>query len=119
YFVDHYDADAPPKIFGKGLTEQVLKTGRPALITKDMDNELVENGESEIIGTPAAIWLGIPLKIQDNTIGVMVVQDYQNESTYGVKEQEILEVISYPISRAIERKIVEQERDELITKLKE
>ncbi|MFO7446785.1 MAG: ATP-binding protein [Ignavibacteriaceae bacterium] len=119
YFVDQYDEEAPPKIFGKGLTEHVLRTGKSALITKDMDDELVQSGETELVGTPSVIWLGIPLKIQDNTIGVMVVQDYKNETTYGEKEKEILEVISYPISRAIERKIVEQERDDLIIKLKE
>ncbi len=119
YFIDQYDESAPPKRFGKGLTEYILRTGESALVNQQKDNELVAAGETEMMGTPTKIWLGIPLKIQENTIGVMVVQDYHNESTYGEREKEILEVISYPISRAIERKIVEQERDELITKLKE
>ena len=86
---------------------------------RKINDELVKKGEVEIIGTPAKIWLGTPLKIQDKTIGVLVVQDYENEAAYGEKEKEILEFISYPISRAIERKIVEEEKSVLIERLKE
>jgi len=63
--------------------------------------------------------LGIPLKIKEKTIGVMVVQDYNDPDTYNPTHQQILDVISYPISRAIERKMVEEERKDMIVKLKE
>ncbi len=119
YFVDQVDEAFPPKKFGKGLTEYVLKTGEPMLVDGAKDKELVLKGEVELVGSPTSIWLGIPLKIQDNTIGTLVVQDYNSDKTYGEKEQKILEMISYAISRAIERKRVEQERAELIDELKE
>jgi PAS domain S-box-containing protein len=119
YFIDKYEEEAPPQPFGKGLTEYVLKTGKPFLVDKKKDDELVAKGEAEIVGTQSAIWLGVPLKIQGNTIGVMAVQDYEEKSTYTEKEKEILEAISYPISMAIERKRVEQEREKLIEELKE
>jgi len=119
YFIDKIDKEAPAKRFEKGLTEYVLKTGQSILINKENDERLRKSGEVELFGAPAEIWLGIPLKIQETTIGVMVLQDYFNENTYSVKEKEILEIISHPISRAIERKRVEQERDVLIKKLKD
>ncbi len=119
YFVDEVDTEAPPQKLAKGLTEYVLRHGKSALIDKKINDELVKKGEVEIIGTPAKIWLGTPLKIQDKTIGALVVQDYNNEFAYGEKEKEILEFISYPISRAIERKIVEEEKSILIKRLKE
>ncbi len=119
YFIDQIDSEAPPKKFGRGLTEYVLKTGKSALIDKKTDDKLVKEGKAEMVGTPSMIWLGIPLKIQDNTIGVLVVQDYEKGSTYTEKEKEILEVISYSISRAIERKKVEEERDKMIDELRE
>jgi signal transduction histidine kinase len=119
YFIDKIDKEAPAKRFEKGLTEYVLKTGQSILINKEDDERLRKSGEVELFGAPAEIWLGIPLKIQETTIGVMVLQDYFNENTYSVKEKEILEIISHPISRAIERKRVEQERDVLIKKLKD
>ncbi len=117
YFIDKYDKDAPPMKFGRGLTEYILRSGKAELITRKRDNELVSEGETEVVGTQSAIWLGIPLKIRDHTMGALVVQDYENDETYTEKEKQILEVVAYPISRAIERKIVEQERKELILKL--
>ena len=119
YFIDQLDTEAPPKVFGNGLTEYVIKTGKPALINRKTDEKFVKEGKVELIGSPSAIWLGIPLKILDNTIGALVVQDYETESTYTEKEREILEVISYPISRAIERKKVEEERNLMIAELRE
>lgn len=119
YYIDEFDYEAPAKKFGKGLTEYAIKTGKPTLVTQETHKRLEESGEIETIGTPCKVWLGVPLLIQDRTIGVFVVQDYNSEDAYGKKEKEILELISYPISRAIERKIVEQEREELISKLKE
>ncbi len=119
YFVDQIDKSAPPKKRGKGLTEYVLRMGKPALINRESDEELLSKKEVELIGTPTAIWLGVPLKIQNNTIGVVVVQDYENPLTYTENERDILEVVSYSISRAIERKRVDEEKTVLIQKLKE
>lgn len=119
YCVDKYDDDTPPQKLGKGLTEYVLRTGKSVLVDKIKDNELIQNGETELIGEQSEIWLGVPLKIQDKVIGVLVVQDYNDASTYTEIEQQILDVVAYPISRAIERKIVDTEREELIIQLKE
>ncbi|MCU0331892.1 MAG: GAF domain-containing sensor histidine kinase [Ignavibacteriaceae bacterium] len=119
YFVDEVDNDSSSKKLGKGLTEYVLRTGKSALIDLKKDEALRKKGEIELIGPQSPIWLGIPLKIKEKTIGVLVVQDYADASTYTPAHQQILDVISYPISRAIERKIVEEERKEMIVKLKE
>lgn len=118
YCVDKYDDNTLPKKLGKGLTEYVLRTGKSVLADKKKDDELLEKGETELIGEQSEIWLGVPLKIQDKVIGVLVLQDYEDASTYTGKEQQILDVVAYPISRAIERKIVEAEREELIIQLK-
>lgn len=119
YFIDKYDTDNSPKSFGNGLTEYVIRKGKAELINKEMDKELAAKGETELIGTQSEIWLGVPLKIKGNTIGVLAVQDYENENTYTEKHKEILEAISHPISMAIERKRVELEREKLIDKLSE
>ena len=119
YFIDKYDTDNSPKNFGNGLTEYVIRKGRAELINKAIDQELASKGETELIGTQSEIWLGVPLKIKGNTIGVLAVQDYEVESTFTEKHKEILEAISHPVSMAIERKRVEQEREKLIDNLSE
>jgi signal transduction histidine kinase len=119
YFVDEVDTDSSSKKLGKGLTEYVLRTGKSALVDLKKDEELRRQGKIELVGPQSPIWLGVPLKIMSKTIGVMVLQDYSDPNTYGPSEQQILDVISFPISRAIERKILDEEREEMIVKLKE
>jgi K+-sensing histidine kinase KdpD len=104
YFVDEFDPPQEPKPFGKGLTEYVINKGEALLINAQKDLELRESGEVELIGAPQAIWLGIPLKLAGRTLGVMVVQDYENENAYGDSEKNLLNFVSEQITQAIDRK---------------
>jgi PAS domain S-box-containing protein len=104
YFVDEVDEPSPPQKPGKGMTEYVLRTGKSLLCTLDVHEKLVKSGEAELIGAPSAIWLGVPLIVEKQTIGAMVVQHYTDEGAYGEKEQRILEFMSSQIARVIERK---------------
>lgn len=104
YFVDEYDPPQPPKKLGRGMTEYVIRKGEAVLIDAKKDLELREQGEVELVGAPQAIWLGVPLKLNGKVIGVMVVQDYENENTYGEKEKQLLMFVSDQISQAIIRK---------------
>ncbi|MFA3784041.1 PAS domain S-box protein [Melioribacteraceae bacterium 4301-Me] len=115
YFVDQYDPPQPPKKLGKGLTEYVLRKGEAALIDAEKDIELRKQGEVVLVGAPQAIWLGVPLKLEGKTIGVMVVQDYENKFAYGEKEKQILTFVSTQITQAILRR----QRDEEIKKYAE
>ena len=104
YYVDEFDL---PSIFvkpGKGLTAYVLRTGKSLLCNAEVHQALEEQGEIELIGHPAPIWLGVPLIIDNVVIGVMVVQDYEITSTYGPREQRILEFVSSQIAMTIRRK---------------
>ena len=104
YYIDEYDPPRESTKPKKGLTEYVMRTGKAQLIDENMDYELRDRGEVEIIGTPAKIWLGVPLKIHDKTIGVIVVQDYEDETTYQEPEMELFSFIADQIALVIERK---------------
>jgi len=119
YFVDEEDTDSSSKKFGKGLTEYIIRTGKSALVDSEMDEELRKKGEVELTGPQSPIWLGVPLKIKEKIIGAMVVQDYKNPKTYGETDKQLFDVVAFLISRAIERKIVEEEKEEMIKQLKE
>lgn len=108
YFADEYDRQPQPKKLGRGLTEYVLRTGKPLLITPKVFNELVENREVESIGAPSIDWLGIPLKIKDKTIGVLVVQSYTEGVRYSEKDKDVLVFVSNQVAIAIERKRSEE-----------
>lgn len=104
YYIDEYDEPRESSKPKKGLTEFVLRTGKAQLINEKMDYELREKGEVVAIGTPAKIWLGVPLKIKEKTIGIIVVQDYEDENTYQQEEMELFSFIADQIALVIERK---------------
>jgi len=103
FFIDEYDERPEPKPFGKGLTEYVIKTGKAILVDKKKDLELRASGKVELIGEPQAIWLGVALRIHKNTIGALVLQDYEDENAYCDTEKHILVFVSEQIALAIDR----------------
>ena len=122
YFVDEIDTscDVRPRKLRKGLTEYVLRTGQPLLATPDVYERLVAAGEAELIGAPSIDWLGVPLKVKDRTIGVVVTQTYEQGVRYGESERDILTFVSSQMAMAIERKRVEdawREQSELLQRI--
>ena len=122
YFVDEYDTarDVAPRKLRKGLTEYVLRTGQPLLATPEVYERLVAEGEAELIGAPSIDWLGVPLRVKDRTIGVVVTQTYSPGVRYGPSELDILTFVSSQMAMAIERKRVEdawREQSELLQRI--
>ncbi|MBI3189988.1 MAG: PAS domain S-box protein, partial [Ignavibacteriales bacterium] len=108
YFVDEIDTPSPPSKPGKGMTAYVLRTGKPLLCGLEKFEELVQQGEIELIGVPSPIWLGVPLIVDGKTIGIMAVQDYRDEKAYGDQELHVLEYISSQIGMTVRRKQAEE-----------
>lgn len=108
YYADEYDAPPPPSRPLKGLTEYVLQTGQPLLATPEVYEELLASGQIESIGAPSVDWLGVPLKIQKNIIGMMAVQSYTHQDRYSQADQDVLAFVSTQAAMAIERKQAEE-----------
>lgn len=104
YFVDEVDRPHPPQKLGKGLTEYVLKTGKSLLYTPAVDEELTKRGEIELVGVQSKIWLGVPLIIDEQVVGVLAVQDYSDVNRLGPEQQHMVEFVSIQIAKAIDRK---------------
>ncbi len=118
YFVDLVDEPFPPKPVGKGLTEYVLRTGRPLLASPAVFQELVASGEVEQIGSDSVDWLGVPLRGRDRTIGVLAVQSYSGKVRYTEDDRDLLVFVSSQIAQAIERKRSEEALRESELKLR-
>ncbi len=108
YFRDEEESTPPPQPLGKGLTEYVLRTGRPLLALPYVFDGLVRSGEVESVGPPSVDWLGVPLTAMGRTIGVLVVQSYTKGVRYQTQDRELLEFVSDQIAMAIERKRAEE-----------
>ncbi len=112
YFVDEFDPMPAPKKLGRGLTEHVLRTGKPLLASPEIFSELEKLGEVESIGAPSIDWLGVPLNIDGRTIGVLVVQTYTEGVRYGEEEKNILKFVCDQIAMAVHRRKTEDEVQE-------
>ena len=108
YFVDEFDAPPAPKPPGKGLTEYVLRTGEPLLATPDVALQLERRGEVELIGAPSIDWLGVPLRPNGGTIGVLVVQTYMEGVRFTKRDRDILQFVSTQVAMTIERRRAEE-----------
>ena len=107
YFVDEIDSSPAPCKLGRGLTEFVLLTGKDMLIDAELDLKLRKQGLTDLIGPPTEIWLGVNLRLKSKPIGVIVVQDYNDKTTYGEEEKQILTYVSEQIASAIRKKMDE------------
>jgi PAS domain S-box-containing protein len=108
YFVDEQDPTPVPKPLGRGLTEYVLRSGEPLLATPAVFEELVRHGEVELIGAESLDWLGVPLKSGTTCIGALVVQSYNENTRFAVRDREILKFVSQQLAAAIEHKRYEE-----------
>ena len=107
FFVDQYDAAPPPQKLEKTRTAYVFHKGQPVLMTDDLFNQLVAQGDVESVGTPPASWLGIPLATPFGVIGVLVVQHYDDVNAYCDSDVKFLTSVGGQIAMAIERKQTE------------
>jgi PAS domain S-box-containing protein len=108
FFVDQFDVAPQPQKVGRSCTAYVYRTGQAMLIPQKAFDNLAALGEVELVGTPCPSWLGVPLRTPAATIGVLVVQHYEDENAYTQRDLEFLSSVGGQIALAIDRKRAEE-----------
>jgi len=103
-FVDVVDNAPQPRKLKRGMTEYVMRSEQPLLASRETIEPIVRRGEIEVIGTMPVCWLGVPLKVGDQTVGVLAVQSYREDVQFGEKEKEVLTFVSQHLATALNRK---------------
>jgi len=99
--------------FGGGLTEYIIRNRKPVLIEDDLPARLQEMGV-EMVGRPALSWLGVPLMVGDQVLGVMAVQSYTTPRAYDRHDQDLLTAIASQVAIALQNaRLFEQTRQAL------
>jgi signal transduction histidine kinase/CheY-like chemotaxis protein len=90
----------------KTITGWVIKNKKSILLRESDLKILEESGEIDLIGTPCKVWMGVPLKVEEDIIGVMCLQDYNDEEKFSQDDLFILDFIANQIALAIQRRIM-------------
>ena len=108
YFVDEQDSAPPSKKLGTGLTDHLIRSGQPLLATPEVLQAMEDRGEVARNGSRSLDWMGVPLKVNNNTFGALVVQTYSRNIRYGERDKEILTFVARQLASAVEIKRNEQ-----------
>ena len=113
YYIDEVDLEIPDPNqwdeFGagdaRGQTAYVLRTGEPQLITYQRTREMIAAGELELVGvlTEHSSWIGVPLKAEARTVGVLAVQSYTSAVQYTERDKDLLAFVGQHIGAALSR----------------
>lgn len=102
-----YDVDKKDRFetfpAGKTLAKYVIETAKPLLVGWEEIKKMSQEGKVEIIGTPSKVWMGVPLIVEKETIGIIALQSYDDPACYSQEDVGILTFVSEAIALAIKR----------------
>jgi diguanylate cyclase (GGDEF)-like protein/PAS domain S-box-containing protein len=107
-FKDQFEDSAPPIELGRSLSNYIMRLGKPLQVDTMLFDDLLGKGEIELIGHKPVDWLGAPLIIDEQVIGVMVTQSYSKNVRFTQQDAEFFTFVSHQVAQAIEQKRTEE-----------
>jgi len=108
YAVDEFDEPYPPSKLEKSITSYVFRTGKAVILGTKEFMDLSRKGEVRLVGSESAVWMGAPIQDKDDVIGVIFVQNYQDENAYTERDKEFLSSVAAQVAIAIKQKRAEE-----------
>jgi PAS domain S-box-containing protein len=88
------------------ITGWVINNNKSVLLRLNDLKLLEESGEIDLIGTPCKVWMGVPLRVKSDTIGVMCLQDYHHEDKFSNHDLYVMELIANQIAIALKLRMM-------------
>lgn len=95
-----FGEDFPPLKYGDGLTSKIIISKEPLLLNTEVDKKTEELGVKRI-GVPSASYLGVPIPVGDEIIGVLSVQSTARENVFTRDDMRLLGTIAAHVGIAI------------------
>jgi PAS domain S-box-containing protein len=118
-FSDEFEEKPQTRKFGNGLIEHTIKSARIQLLNKEEILRLIDAGTITFNEKLPQMWMGVPLTLDENLTMLLVFKEYINKNYLSKREMELINAITLPLSRAIERKMIEEEKKNTLDKLEE
>jgi signal transduction histidine kinase len=96
-----------PIPLGQGLTSRVIENRKPLVINQNTDQEseklgIVRHHAPGKKHQPAKSWMGIPMQVGDQVIGVIGVQNFERMNAYTDNDVRLWETIAANVAVAIQ-----------------
>ena len=100
HFPYQFGDEMMPLKLGEGLTSKIILSGEPLLINKDIEELRHQLGVARV-GKAAASYLGVPIPVGDEIIGVLSVQSTEHENSFNESDQRLLSTIAASVGVAL------------------
>ncbi len=107
------DSEPPPTKLklGNGITDWIIRNQQPVLLPDNTEEQMLEMGV-ELRGETSKSFLGVPMMIGGQVLGVMAVQSYSQPNTYNNRHLDLLSAIANQATVAIDNaKLFHQEQE--------
>jgi GAF domain-containing protein len=101
---------------GEGLTSVLLRTKQPLLINENIV-EQAETLGAKVVGNLAKSWMGVPLLVDTQAIGALIVQDLEKEKVFTQDHLEYLSALAKQVAGILYNAQLLDEHRNQITKI--
>lgn len=96
-----YGEELTPIRYGEGVTSKIIQTNQPLLINEDLDKQVVEIGAT-VVGRQSLSYLGVPIVVGGNAVGVLSVQSTHKEGIFNENDLNLLNTVAASLSISIQ-----------------
>ena len=86
------------------LTGWVIKNNKSVLLDEVDILKIEKTGAFSLVGSPCKIWMGVPLKMDDEVIGAICLQDYKKIDAFNNDDLQVFEFIANQIVLTLQRR---------------
>src|SRR5690606_39251951 len=103
YSVDEYNKIRQSRPFSRGLTEYVVRTRQPLLAEPGDIDAMHREGKVAEFGARSHCWLGVPMRVDGEVGGAIVVQGYRPDVRFTADDQRLLSFVAQNIGTGLAR----------------
>lgn len=97
---DHFQETAAKNT----LTGWVIKNNKSVLLDENDILKIEKTGAISLVGSPCKIWMGVPLRMDDEVIGAICLQDYKSIDAFNNDDLQVFEFIANQIVLTLQRR---------------
>ncbi len=86
---------------GEGLTSIVIREKKPLRIVEDTERKAAELGAKQLGEKVAKSWLGVPLMVSGEVLGILNVQDPEREHAFTADDERLLGTLAAQVAASI------------------